>query len=944
MEKIKNILNDPVHAGTGNQATSEYNTNDPSSASTAPAGNTARDPVGQGGIGSVQQGSAPISSTRLPPSRSDNDVGSTSSINSGLPGSSQGPRTIGNQETRDNLDINKPLPTQPLLGGSHDTDTSVTSGAAPHSSGLANKTDPRVGSDSYGSTGLDSRGTAAGGLSLPDRTTSSTTDSGRSFPLGGGTTGSTTYGPHDSNLGNKADPRIDSDRDGSRPGHQGNLSRSTAGNTAGATTGGSTLMGYSKKTWSHDHNKHGHDYAGDPCENEPPAPGAPHFTSGPHSLDTANRLDPHVSGGGFSGAPLSTAGISISSTGHDHQQRDTPLGTSATGAQSYEPSRNIPGSTADGSLSQTGHHHSGRAAELGPGVGGEGVRSGEVSHDIPISSTTEQERTTTGPHKSDIMNKLDPRVDSDLSKQRGPSAVTGTTGQGSTSTTDPSASREHRYTRDAALAGAGGAAVYKSAKPRDRDLPEGTTKSGYSNPYPPTSTGAGAATDPSITGTSADTDPTSTGHSKGLGSGPASSVMGNTTSIDPNNPGKGHHYARDDGIVGVGAGAAYEADKHLRGSHGDTTATHSMDLGSSRQALSGTSGPDYRGDIGATGPGTTDHHESRYQLSPTSGVPGQAPAHDERSRLDESHTARDAALGAGVGAGVGAAAVTGEAEFSKKEAEREQKAAYKEEFKGEKAAHKEEEKAAKQHQHEEEKAAKHRQHEAEKAEKKHQHDLEKAEKAHEKKLEKEEAKHHKEEPKEGEKKHHGLLGLFHREKADKDLKEDEVARKERMEQEAHPGASTTTASARGPVTGTDDFTEKDKHDRNRLHKDPPPGYGETGYTDPPTKGYASQVSGGTGTTDPRRVIQQCYCAKANLTSVTERGGTIDADRTRDGEGGLTEPHTGLPINTQKGDGPGGTDSTPIAGYHPEQSGTYSTGTTTGPSEGGSFGHFQDHAR
>lgn len=705
------------------------------------------------------------------------------------------------------------------------------------------------------------------------------------------------------------------------PAHQGDLSRSAAGNTAGTTTGGSSRTGYSEKTWSHEHNAHGHEYAGDPCADEPPAPGAPHFAPGPHSLDTANRLDPHVSGGGFSGAPLSTAGIFASSTGHDQLRRDAPLGSGATGTQSYEPSHDIPSSTTDGSMSLTGNHHPGRVAESGAGIGGPGARAGVTSRDVPSSSTTEHERTTAGPHSSDMMNQLDPRVDSDLSKQQGYSGATGTTGLGSRSTTDPSTSREHHPGRDAAATGAGGAAFYEGAKHRDRDLLEGTTDSGYANPYPPSSIGAGLAKESSTTGASAHTDPGSTDYSTGLGSGPGSSATRNTTSTDPNTTEKDHHYGRDAGILGAGAGAgaAYEADKHLRGSHGDTTGTRSTDPVSSRQPLSGASGTDYGRDTSMSSPSTAGLHESRYHPSATSGVAGQPSAYDDRNRVKESHIGRDAALGAGAGAG--AAAAAGEAEFSKKEAEREQKTAYKEELKEQKAAHKEEEKAAKHHQHE-----------VEKAEKKHQHDVEKAQKAHDKKLEKEEAKHHKEEPKEGEKKHHGLLGLFHREKPDKDLKEDEAARKERVEQEAHPGADTTAASAGGAIAGTEGLTEKEKHgrakehDRNRLHKDPPPG-----YADVPTKGYAI-------------VIQKCGCAKADLISVTERGDTIDSDRRRDGEGRLTEPHTGLPINTQKGDGAGGTDSTPIAGYHPEQSGTHGTDTITTSGEGGGFGHFQDHAR
>lgn len=164
---------DPVHTGTGTQATSSHNTNNPIPSSTEPAGNTSRDPVGQGGIGSVQQGSQPVSSSRMP-GTSDDDVGSTSSIKSGVPGSNQESRVIGAPETHDTLDTNKPLPHEPTTGAAHEQGSSTTSGVGPHSSGLANKADPRVDSDLDGSRGLGSHGTtgttgAYTGSELPDR-------------------------------------------------------------------------------------------------------------------------------------------------------------------------------------------------------------------------------------------------------------------------------------------------------------------------------------------------------------------------------------------------------------------------------------------------------------------------------------------------------------------------------------------------------------------------------------------------------------------------------------------------------------------------------------------------------------------------------------------------------------------------------------------------------
>ncbi|KAL8722115.1 MAG: hypothetical protein Q9225_001359 [Loekoesia sp. 1 TL-2023] len=831
MEKIKNLVNpgkskddeimygsgqsgDPVHSGTQSQATSS----DPVASSTHPTGGSTREPIGQGGTGSVQQGSNPLSSSRMPGTFED-EVGSTSSIKSGLPGNTQESKMTGVPETRDPLDTNKALPREPVTASTRGVGTSSAGGAGPHSSTLANKADPRVDSDLDGSRRLGGQGTTgtAGGVTgsnFPERTGGNTSGSGRSFPLGGASSGTTTSGPHTSDLANKADPRVDGDRDGSRglggtsgygsgtsatvgSAHQGDLSRSGAGPTTEPATSQTNPRGYGEESWTHDHGQRGHEYIGDPCENEPPAPGAPHFTSGPHSLDTANRLDPHVGGASIGGTPSSTTG---SSTTH------------------------------------AGHHHPGRDVALGAGAGATSTGVYEASRDVPSSTTTQHDRSAAGPHKSDLMNKMDPRVDSDLSKQQGSTAAPGTTGLGSTSVTESPAGREHHSSRNAALAGAGGvagAAVYEGEKHRGHNIPEGTSSSGYSNPYPPNSAGTGVGAGPTST----------------TGSAPSATGATNTSGLTATS--KDHHYGRDAGLAGVGAGAAYEADKHLGGSHGDTAGTRTVDPTLSQQPASGTSGPGYGRDAGMTGTGTTGIHESRYQPGSTSGPAGQpTTAYDDRTRAGESHAGRDAALRVGAGA----AAVAGGEELSRKELERQQKAAHKEEMKEQEAAHKQELKEQKHRQHEQEKAEKAHEKAIAKEEKHHQHEKEKAEKAHEKALAKEEAKHqHKEEPQEGEKKHHGLFGFLHRDKPDKELKEDEIARKEQLEQETHPDASTT-AGAGAATADTAGLSEMEKHqrakehDRNRLHKDPPPGFGQTEYAEAPKEGYASQVTGGTGTT------------------------------------------------------------------------------------------------
>ncbi|KAL8647948.1 MAG: hypothetical protein Q9226_006216, partial [Calogaya cf. arnoldii] len=1045
MDKLKNLIHpgkskddevmygtgqssDPVHTGTGIQATSSHNPNDPMSSSTGPTASSTREPIGQGGTGSIQQGSIPLSSSRTPGTFVD-DGGSAMSIKSGHQGNSQESKETGTSDTHDPLDTNKPLPREPTTAHTGAPGSSTISGVGPHSSSMANKADPRVDSDLDGSRGLGGRDTSgitggAMGSTLPDRTagnTVSTYDTGRSFPLGGVTSGTATSGPHSSNLANKTDPRVDDDRDGSRgvggtsgfgsgtsatsgSAHKGDLSRSGLGGSSDANTGVATgaatgvplPRGYGEESWTHDHNHHGHEYAGDPCANEPPAPGAVHFIPGPHSLDTTNRLDPHVGGGGVGGLEHATAD-STSNTS-DRQSGSGPLGSgvgmgtsgvgaydstrgpsstsafssfnAAPGAGTYDSNRDTPSTSATQQPRTSAYQPSHTAGGAGtydsnrdtpstsaiqqPGTSGyqpsntaDGAESYDSSRNTPSSSATQQSNTTAGPHKSNLFNKMDPRVDSDRSKQQETSTASGLGGSGSTSTIEPSADREHHHGRDATLAGAGaglgGAAAYGAGQHSAHNVPEGTSGSGYSNPYPPTSSTAGtnlgsSAREPTGSGLASSTSgpmstsgPTSSSNlgsstREPTGSGLGYSTTGPTSSTGPSSHSNlGSSVREPTNATGLSSGhaepRAYEANKYLGGSHDDATTERSVDPSTTQQPLSGSSRPDYGRDAGLTGAGATGHHDPRHQPTTASGLSGQpTSAYDETQRTGESHTGRNAVLGAGAGA----AAVAGGEELSRKELEREQKAAQKEELKQQEAAHKHDVKEEKHHQHELEKEEK--KHEkalaAEKAkeEKHHQHELDKAKKEHEKALAKEEAKHHKEDSHEGEKekKHHGLFGFLHRDKPDKELKEEEAARKEGLEH------------------------HDSEHDRNRLHKDPPPGYGETKYAEEPKSGYASQVRGGTGTTGLAQgdsVPQGSHATglgnKADP-NVSGRGDTIDSNRTRDSEGRVIEPTTGLPIDLSKGDGAGGTDGTPVHGYH-------GSSTTGGSSTGGGFGHLQDHS-
>ncbi|KAI0421389.1 hypothetical protein F5X98DRAFT_271642 [Xylaria grammica] len=128
--------------------------------------------------------------------------------------------------------------------------TGATGREGPHSSNLANKMDPRIDSDRSGAR----MGNTAG-----DR-------------YGSGAEGA--HGPHNSRIANAADPRVDSDRDASRTvgnqyGSSGTYGTTGAHGTHGATYGTEQLGG---------------GYAPGPATN----------TAGPHKSDMMNKADPRV--------------------------------------------------------------------------------------------------------------------------------------------------------------------------------------------------------------------------------------------------------------------------------------------------------------------------------------------------------------------------------------------------------------------------------------------------------------------------------------------------------------------------------------------------------------------------------------------------------------------------------------------------------------------------
>ncbi|KAK2624969.1 hypothetical protein QTJ16_005338 [Diplocarpon rosae] len=100
--------------------------------------------------------------------------------------------------------------------------------AGPHSSNVANKLDPRIDSDFDGSKRIGGT-TGTTGTSGYSGTHAGNT-SGAYTGVTGGISGSTNAGPHESSLANKADPRVDSDLDG-----RGNRHGAATGGVFGAS-------------------------------------------------------------------------------------------------------------------------------------------------------------------------------------------------------------------------------------------------------------------------------------------------------------------------------------------------------------------------------------------------------------------------------------------------------------------------------------------------------------------------------------------------------------------------------------------------------------------------------------------------------------------------------------------------------------------------------------
>ncbi|KJK84620.1 hypothetical protein H634G_00141 [Metarhizium anisopliae BRIP 53293] len=269
----------------------------------------------------------------------------------------------------------------------------------PHNSNLLNKADPRVDSDRDHSKnlGMNPQGTATTGTTTGTGIGGTQHHSGvaGTTALGGDrTTGPATRtdGPHQSNLANKADPRVDSDRDHSR-----NLGMNPHGTATTGTTGGLGSAGTTGAAIGTTGLNRGSD-------------GPATRTDGPHESNLANKADPRVD----------------SDRDHSRNLGANPHGTATTGTTG----------TTGSHGTHTGAHgtHAGIAGTTGTGDNAAFFSSG-TSGATGINRGTDGPATRTdGPHESNLANKADPRVDSDRDHSRNlganphGTATTGTTG------------------------------------------------------------------------------------------------------------------------------------------------------------------------------------------------------------------------------------------------------------------------------------------------------------------------------------------------------------------------------------------------------------------------------------------------------------------------------------------------------------------------------------
>lgn len=219
---------------------------------------------------------------------------------------------------------------------------------------------------------------------------------------------SSNAGPYGSNMANKADPRVDSDRDTVRTGTHGTHGAGMTGTTGThgthgtIGTHGTTGAGYGSSTTGAGFGSSTTGTTGAGYDNPRSV------NDGPHGSNMANKADPRIdsdrdgrAGGlGSSGTTGAGYGSSTAGTGYGSSTTGTGYGSTGTGL----------GSTGHSATTSTGY-----GSTTGAGL-------------------NDPRSTNAGPHRSNMANTADPRVDSDRDGRGLGHGTTGTTGAGYGST------------------------------------------------------------------------------------------------------------------------------------------------------------------------------------------------------------------------------------------------------------------------------------------------------------------------------------------------------------------------------------------------------------------------------------------------------------------------------------------------------------------------------
>jgi len=268
---------------------------------------------------------------------------------------------------------------------------------------LLNKLDPRVDTSGTHATGTGAGITGAGYVG-----TGGHDNNANPNYYSSGTTTTGGEGPHSSSIANRLDPRVDSTTGTSNTGMG-------YGSNTGTTGTSNTGMGYGSNTGM-----------------TGTTAGMGTAGAGPHSSSLANKLDPRVdsttgasnAGTGY-GANTGTTGGAYGSgmtgntaggygggqTAGPHSSnllnKIDPRVDSTTGATNV----NTGYGTNTGATGTTGAGY-GNTGTTGAGYGNTGTTGGGMTGNTTSGYGTGASRETVGPHRSDLLNKLDPRVDS----------------------------------------------------------------------------------------------------------------------------------------------------------------------------------------------------------------------------------------------------------------------------------------------------------------------------------------------------------------------------------------------------------------------------------------------------------------------------------------------------------------------------------------------------